>query len=189
MHTPHGNSALGVTMLSNSSISEPDEFESIKAQEHENACSKTEDHSKKSGEQYEAMNPSLHYDFSSEDSVESPPKRDSKNLASKQNKQVQNYTLNQQVPNMYPWGCRNKVQQFPPSVLPMVNPPAVQNPNKITISFNTTLTVPNLSSYPMFNQGFGKQQQFLDKNTQHNNKYLLHHQTNSNISNNDNFMK
>ena len=75
------------------------------------------------------------------------------------------------------------------SVPPMVYPPTVQNSNNITISFNTAPTVPNMLLYPMFNQGFGQQQQFLHKNTQHNNNSLLRHQTNSNISNNNDFMK
>ena len=82
---------------------------------------------------YEAMNPSLRYDSSNQDSVESPPKRDSKILASKQNKQVHDYTSNQQVPNLYPSGYQNNLQQFPPPVPPMVYPPAVQNPNNIMI--------------------------------------------------------
>ena len=90
---------------------------------------------------------------------------------------------------MYPWGYHNNVQQFPPSVPPMVYPPVVQNPNNITISINTNPTVPNMSTYPMFNQGFGSQRQFLYTNTQHNNNSLLHHQTNSKNSNNDDFME
>ena len=135
--------------------------------------------------QYKAMNPSLHSDSSSQDSVESS----TKNFASKQNKQIYEKTTNQQVTNMYPWGYQNNFQQIPPSVPPMVYPPAVPAPNNITISFNTAPIVPNMPTYPMFNQGFGPQQHFLHTNSQQNNNHLFHHQTNSNISNNDNFMK
>ena len=112
--------------------------------------------------QYKAMNPSLHSDSSSQDSVESS----TKNFATKQNKQVYEKTTNQQVSNMYPWGYQNNCQQIPPSVSPMVYPPAVQTPNNTTISFNTAPTVPNMSMYPMLNQGFPQQQQFFHMNSQ-----------------------
>ena len=90
---------------------------------------------------------------------------------------------------MYPWGYNNNVQQFTPSVSSMLYQPPIQNPNNITISFNTAPTVPNMSLYPMFNPGFTQQQQFIHTNTQQNNNHMFHHQTNTNISNNYDFMK
>ena len=131
------------------------------------------------------MNPLLRSDSSSQDSVESF----TKNFASKQNKQFYKKTTNQQGTNMYPWGYQNNFQQIPASIPPMVYPPAVPTPNNVTISINTAPTIPNTSTYPMFNQGFHQQQQFLNSNIQQNSNHLLHHQTSSNISNNDDFMK
>ena len=69
---------------------------------------------------YKVMNPLLCYDSSSQDSVESPPKRDPKILTSNKNKQDFHYTSKQQVPILYPWGYQNNFQPFTPPVPHMV---------------------------------------------------------------------
>ena len=79
LHKPHGKRALGVTMLSNSSVSEQTKLKvsrhkSMKTHAHYQRVT-TENLDKK----YEAMNPSLRNDTSSQDSIDSKSSSDSKN--------------------------------------------------------------------------------------------------------------
>ena len=102
LHTPHDKRTLGVTMLSNSFVSEQTK---LKSSMHK--IMKTHTRYQRITpeilEEYKVMNPSLLCDSSSQDSVESPPKNDSKILTSNKHKRDFHDTPKQQVPNAYPW--------------------------------------------------------------------------------------
>ena len=75
LHMPHGKSALGFTMLSNLSVSEQIKLKSSRHKSMKTHARYQRITPENLEKKYEAMNPLLRSDSSSQDSVESPPKK------------------------------------------------------------------------------------------------------------------